>query len=128
MLSLQRQRILIADDNEDLTKLMEKYILLCTGLEIAGVARNGSETYEMLQQEKPDVLVLDLVMPDMDGIEVLRKVRNLPDKPIIVVTSALSNAVITHEALALGACAYFQKPISLEVLVERIRSLLPIRS
>ncbi len=74
------------------------------------------------------MLVLDLVMPDMDGIEVLRKVRDLSDKPIIIVISALSNAVIMQEALVLGACAYFKKPIRLEVLVERIRSLFSTKS
>ena len=74
------------------------------------------------------MLVLDIVIPDMDGIEVLRKVRDLSDKPIIIVTSALSNAVIMQEALVHGACAYFKKPIRLEVLVERIRSLFSTQS
>ena len=120
---LQKQRVLIADDNEDLTNLIKHYIALCDDLEISGVARNGAETFELLQQEKPDVLILDLVMPDMDGIEVLRKIHTLPNQPIIVVTSALSNTVIKSEALALGARTYFKKPIELETLIKQIRFL-----
>lgn len=117
-------RILIADDNKDFTSIFKDYISLYNDIELVGIAENGCKTYEMLLQEKPDLLILDLVMPDMDGIEVLRRIRDMDGvKPVIFVISALSNDAITREALTLGACAYFIKPIDLESIVSRIRAV-----
>lgn len=117
-------RILIADDSADFTEIFKDYLSLCDDIELVGIARDGLMAYEMLQRYKPDLLILDLVMPDMDGIELLRRIRDMDGfKPVTFVISALSNNVITREALMLGACAYFIKPISLASIVSRIHAL-----
>lgn len=117
-------RILVADDNRDFTDLVKEYISLCDDVELVGVAENGSATYELLLENRPDVLMLDLVMPNMDGLELLRRIRNVNGiKPVIFVISALNSEALAREALTLGACAYFTKPVNLASILSRIRAL-----
>ena len=123
----QQTRVLIADDNKDFTTVFKEYVTLYPDIGIVGIAENGSQAYEMLLQKKPDVLLLDLVMPGMDGLEVLRRIRDLGDeKPIVFVISALSNDAITRQALTLGAITYFIKPMDMESVVSKIRSLVDV--
>lgn len=123
-------KVLIVDDNEDFCTLLKDYFEKQGDLQVLGVAHNGMEAVEKVKTEQPDIIILDIIMPHLDGLGVLEKIKgmNLPVVPKIIVLTAFGQERITKEALELGADYYILKPFNLEVLVERIRQLISNRS
>jgi two-component system response regulator (stage 0 sporulation protein A) len=115
-------RVLIVDDNRDFTCILQDCLNACQDIEIVGVAENGSQAYRMIKDSQPDVLLLDIVMPAVDGLEVLKQLSNTANKMAIFVMSALGNDSIVRNALSLGAHAYFQKPLDINAIISRIYS------
>lgn len=112
-------RFLVCDDNEDIRELLtsvlegEGHEVVCTG--------NGREVLPEVQRRRPDLVLLDIRMPDFDGLDVLRALRTgMADPPPVVVLSAKTLEEDRREALAAGAAAYLLKPFSLSALVEVI--------
>jgi len=117
-------RIMIADDNKNLSAILCDYLALYPDIEIAGVFGNGSEAYEMLHNIKPDVLLLDIVIPGIDGLEILRRIQAGNGwKPCVFIISALYNIEIREKALSLGANFFFIKPLDIESIAEKIRAV-----
>jgi len=114
--------IVIADDNADISNLLREYLGSDAELDIVGVAKNGVETLAIVNSEKPDVLLLDIIMPELDGLGVLESLKNIPEKPIIIVYSAISHDKVTNTAITLGADYYMVKGIDLKHLKKRIKS------
>jgi CheY-like chemotaxis protein len=115
-------RILLTDDNEDNINLFQDY-LQATGYQVI-VARNGREALERTQEEKPDLILMDIQMPEMDGLEATRHLRadaTLAPIPIITVT-ALAMPGDRERCLAAGANDYLSKPIQLEKLLKTIQA------
>jgi len=112
-------RVLVIEDDPAIRRILQ------TGLTVRGgyavdIASGGREGLERLRQEQPDVVVLDLVMPDLDGTEVLQQLREWSRVPVIVL-SALREQELKVRALELGADDYVTKPFGLEELVARIK-------
>lgn len=119
-----RIRLLIADDNKDFADMIQACMVENHHIEVIGIAQDGEQACEMLVSERPDVLLLDLVMPSMDGLEVLRRATTMEHRPnVIIVTSALGNDSIIRSALSLGAHEYFQKPLDMPAVLSRICSI-----
>lgn len=116
-------KIVLADDNREFTALMEQYISEQEDMTVTDIAYNGNEVLQLIQQETPDVLVLDIIMPHLDGLGVLEEMKslNLPQKPKIIMLTAFGNENITQKAVELGADYYILKPFDLGLLVNRIR-------
>jgi len=124
---MQRDRIsiLIADDNKDFVTLLCSCLSMHSDMEVAGVARNGAEVLSQIERFHPDVLLLDLVMPSMDGLEVLSQLHVSKEKgPAVFVLSGISSEQIIRRTKELGAVFYFIKPCNTEVIVEKIRSVM----
>lgn len=120
----RRLRMLIADDNKDFAYMFQACISANNDIEIVGIAEDGDQTCSMLERARPDVLLLDLVMPSMDGLEVLRRATAMEHRPnVIIVMSALGNDSIVRSALSLGAQDYFQKPLDIPAVLSRIYSI-----
>jgi len=102
-----------------------EYLSTQEDFEIVGVAKDGLEAYDLITKLQPDVAIIDVIMPHLDGLGVLEKLNNtsLPFKPIYIMLSAVGQDKITQSAMALGAEYYIVKPFDMEVLVERIRQL-----
>lgn len=118
-------RVLIADNSKDFAEMLSDTIQISSDIEIVGIAENGPQTITLLNQTKPDVLLLDIVMPDIDGLEVLRRINKVFDDeiPAIFMISALGNEEITELAISLGARYFFTKPINLKALISKIREV-----
>lgn len=116
-------RILIADDNKEFTGVLEGYLSEQEGFEVVGVANDGNEAIEKIMEETPDVVVLDMIMPYVDGIGVMQAINksNLEKKPIVLILSAVSQEKMTREAISLGAYCFMLKPFDLAALANRIR-------
>ncbi len=115
------KRIAIVDDNRNLLTTMEIF-LGEAGYEIS-VFTDPIAALRSFQHQAPDLVVLDLVMPRMDGMEVLRRIRQKSDIPVIILTS-MDRLVEEELGLKLGADDFVRKPSSPSVLLERIRAVL----
>ena len=115
-------RIAIADDNRDFCAMLQEYFQQHPKMEVAGVFHNGLEILNNLPHLDADILILDLIMPYLDGIGVLEKLNELSlDKKVqVIVITALSQENITQRAVELGAEYFLLKPLNLKILGERI--------
>ncbi len=117
---LERKKILIVDDDNDTTDLL-RIILETRDYEVF-TANSGEQGINTLRSNAPDIMVIDLLMPDMDGMKVVQTVRKFCNIPILVV-SALSRPNIVEQALDSGADDFIVKPMSSSVLVASINKL-----
>lgn len=120
-------RVLVVDDNENFTEILCDYIHLNNGndIEVIGIARNGSAALEMITEKKPDMVILDIILPYLDGISVLKKVKemNMKRKPLFIMLSAIGQNRIIQESLALDAVYYVEKPFDMDILISKIKQL-----
>jgi len=118
--------ILMADDNREFCDAIISYLEKQPDMKVVDVAHDGMEAYQKIQSLKPDIAIIDGVMPKLDGLGVLEKL-NLCDAvgyaPICIILSAITQDKITQKAMELGAEYYIAKPFDLESLVLRIRQL-----
>lgn len=123
---MDKRKILIVDDNKEFVKLLTIYINSQNDMEVVATANDGKNTVELIKKHKPDILLLDIIMPEKDGLAVLEDiiVEKDMDKPTIVIMSAIGQEKITQKAIALGATYYVVKPFDMETLVDRIRDFL----
>ncbi|HEX2734769.1 MAG TPA: chemotaxis-specific protein-glutamate methyltransferase CheB [Polyangiaceae bacterium] len=104
-------RLLIVDDSAFARKVIRELVSRTTGIEIVGIARDGLDALEQCAIHQPDVITLDLMMPDLDGIGVLRALSEIARPPeVVVVSSTAADSRVAVEALQLGAVAIVQKP------------------
>lgn len=115
--------ILIADDEPDILEVIE-YNLLKEGYRVIK-AKNGREALEKAQQSKPDLIILDVMMPEKTGIEVCRLLRMNPSfkNTLIIFLSALSDETSEIKGLETGADDYITKPVSQKVLLSKVHAL-----
>jgi two-component system response regulator (stage 0 sporulation protein A) len=118
-------RVLLADDNRDFCELVREFFSRQDDLELVGIAGNGLEVLDLLAKTNPQVLILDIIMPHLDGLGVLEKLNSLdlPRKPKVIMLTAFGQENITQRVVELGADYYVLKPFSLDVLASRIRQL-----
>ena len=112
-------RILIVDDERQITRVL-RTSLQSSGYEVS-VATNGLEAFELFKTLSPDLIITDLAMPEMDGIELTRAIRRLSETPIIVL-SVREQETMKVAALDEGADDYMTKPFSMPELLARVRA------
>lgn len=119
----EKTTILIADDNQEFSKTLSSYIHEQEDMEVIGTAKDGVEAVEMITNLKPDVALLDIIMPHLDGIGVLENINilKLEKRPMCIMLSAVGQDKITQKAISLGAEYYVVKPFEIDLLIKRIR-------
>ena len=117
--------ILIADDNPDFANTLTGYIEEDDKFEIIAMARDGKQAVEMILNTEPDVVLLDVIMPHLDGIGVLEKINvaKMKKNPLCIMLSAVGQDKITQRALELGAEYYAIKPFDITILLQRIKEI-----
>ncbi|MBX0290051.1 response regulator [Hymenobacter sp. HSC-4F20] len=118
-----KNRILIVDDSFYM-RTMLKNMLTDAGYEVVGEAANGQQALEMALASKPDLITLDVILPDNTGLDVLKGIRREQPEVKVVMCSAVGQEVIVNEALESGATAYIVKPFSEEKVLEIVGSAL----
>ena len=121
---MAKEKVLVVDDEEDLLELL-KFNLSKEGYQVS-CAASGEEALKSVRGDVPDLILLDLMLPDIDGLEVARRLRNDADTrniPIVMLTAKGEEADIVT-GLELGADDYITKPFSRKVLVARLRAVL----
>ena len=121
----EKVSVLIADDNQEFSHTLSTYINAQDDMQVVGMARDGEEAIEIMQDITPDVVLLDVIMPHLDGLGVLEKISTMQinKKPICIMLSAVGQDKITQKAIALGAEYYVVKPFDIQVLIHRIKEL-----
>ena len=122
---MRKIRVLIVDDSVVVRKIVSVTVAKDPEIEVAGIARDGGIALQKIPQVKPDIITLDITMPDMDGLETLTKIRKTYPRLPVIMLSALTEraAEITLDALALGANDYVTKPSNSKDLAESIQRI-----
>lgn len=117
------RRILITDD-ASFMRMMIKDILVKNGYEIAGEADNGIEMLRKYEECKPDLVTLDITMPDMDGITALKELRSKHPDANVIICSAMGQQAMVIEAIQNGAKDFIVKPFQPEKVLNAVRKIL----
>jgi len=117
---MKKIRVIVADDNQQLREMIAQYLVQQDGIEIAGTASNGVEALNLVKEKEADVLVCDMIMPQMDGFSVLERLRGAGKAPAVIALTALGRDDFIARAINLGACYYMVKPFDFSLLAQRI--------
>ena len=123
---MEKLNVAIADDNEKRLDLLGDLINSDQELELVGHASNGAEIYDIIREKEPDVVLLDIIMPKVDGLSVMERVGkdvDLKKRPAFIIVSAVGQEKITEDAFSLGANYYILKPFDNEMLLSRIKHI-----
>lgn len=123
---MEKLNIAIADDNERMINLLESIIKEDKDLELVGQADNGKDIYNIIKEKEPDVVLLDIIMPKVDGLTVMEKINRdstIKKHPAFIVVSAVGQDRITEDAFNLGAYYYILKPFDNDMILNRIKHL-----
>ena len=117
--------VLIADDNTDFSLTLKGYLDNDEDMEVVGIARDGEEAFKMIEATNPDIALLDVIMPHLDGLGVLEKIAesSIMRPPMCIMLSAVGQDKITQKAINLGAQYYIVKPFDITMLIKRIKEL-----
>ena len=121
---MEKLNVAVADDNEKMVEVLGQIIEEDKDLELVGKAHNGEEICNIIREKEPDVVVLDIIMPKMDGLAVMEKFahdKSLKKIPAFIVVSAVGQERITENAFNLGADYYILKPFDNQMLLNRIK-------
>lgn len=122
----QKKKVMVLDDNREFVMLLKDYINLQEDMEVVTYAYDGTTAIQLMKETKPDVLLLDIIMPEKDGLTVLEEMSKDKDlnMPLIIVMSSIGQERITQKAISLGATYYVVKPFDMKSLTERVRDLM----
>ena len=121
---MDKLTVAIAEDNELMLGLLEDIVASDKELNVVGTARNGEDIYRIIKTEEPDVVLLDIVMPKLDGLGVLDKInqdKSIKKMPTVIMVSAIGQDRVTEDAFKLGADYYIMKPFDENIIISRIK-------
>ena len=123
---MEQLSVAIADDNQKILNVLGEIVSADKELDLVGKAKNGEEMCQIIKDRQPDVVLLDLIMPKMDGLTVMEKVgqdRTIRKRPYFIVITAVGQEKITEDAFNKGANYYIMKPFNNQMLLERTKSV-----
>lgn len=121
---MDKLNVAIADDNDLMRQLLDTIVQSDEELSVVGTAKDGEEAYQMIKEKEPDVVLLDIVMPKMDGLGVLDKVQrdtSIKKTPNFIMVSAVNQPQVTEDAFALGEDYFIMKPFDKDTIIQRIK-------
>lgn len=116
-------RVLVVEDDPETRLLTEALLSGRKGVCLCALAKDGLEGLELVEQTRPDIVLLDLILPGMDGLDFLRALRRRSARPAVVVASQASEPTVIRLAFQLGASYYLIKPLNFDSLPDLFHSL-----
>lgn len=116
-------KILIVDDAAFM-RMMIKDILLKNGFEVVGEANDGSQAIEKYKELKPDLVTMDITMPEMDGITALKEIKKVDNNAKVIMCSAMGQQAMVIDAIQAGAKDFIVKPFQADRVIEAIKKTL----
>ena len=123
---MENVNVVIVDDNPMILNTLDEVISSEAGLSVIGRADNGKDAIDMIKDTQPDVVLLDLVMPQMDGITVVENIKkktSMLKNPAFIILSAVGGEQMTEEAFQAGANYFLMKPFDKYIIVNKIRRI-----
>lgn len=123
---MEKVNVAIADDNEETLKVLKEMLSKEEDLNFVGAANNGEGAYSLIKEKKPDVMLMDLVMPKMDAISVMERIsedKEIKTPPDFIILSAIGQESVMEIAMNFGAKYYMMKPFDQKMVVNRIRNI-----
>ena len=114
-----KAKILIADDSAYARSIL-KDLLLRNGYDVVGEAENGKEAIVMYEKLKPDLVTLDIMMPEMSGIQALKEIKEQYPEAVVVMGAAMGQQNLVVDAMRSGAAEFYIKPVQAEKVVEAV--------
>ena len=119
-----RRKVLIADNSEEFCQRLRDAVKQVPGWEVAGIAVDGNDAVDLLLKTNPDVILLDLLLPNLDGISVLRRAAEMHPAPVCMVMTGFLTEYAASAAAGLGVRYFMAKPCRAETVVERLSEIL----
>lgn len=122
---MDKIRVAIVDDNDKMVEMMDEYLGSDDEINVIGRAKNGEEAFDLIKGTSPDVVLLDLIMPKMDGLSLMDKIHKdgtMIRMPFFIITSAISNEAVIQDSFNYGAGYYMLKPFEMDMIVDRVKS------
>lgn len=119
-------KVLITDDSPKMCSILSEYLNAKDDITVVGIANNGEDACKEIKEKEPDVVLLDIIMPQLDGLGVLERMhedKEINKVPMFIMLTAVGQERITSSALSLGASYYIMKPFDNETIVKRIRQI-----
>lgn len=122
---MSKINVAIADDNQRIVEMMTQLLEQDDDIKVVGSADNGETAVEVIENNQPDVVLLDIIMPKLDGIGVLEKLKeaNLDKKPAVIMLSAMGQENVCEEAIELGASYFILKPFDSNMVIRKIKQV-----
>ena len=123
---MEQLSVAIADDNQKILNVLGEIVSADRELDLVGKAKNGEEMCQIIKDRQPDVVLLDLIMPKMDGLTVMEQINQsqpFSKRPYFIVVTAVGQERITEDAFNKGANYYVMKPFNNDMLLDRIKSV-----
>lgn len=117
------KRVLIVDDAAFMRMMIKNIIIKC-GYEVVGEAENGAIAIELYKELQPDVVTMDITMPEMDGIEGVKAIRSIDPQANIIMCSAMGQQTMVMEAIRAGAKDFIVKPFQQDRIIQAIERVL----
>lgn len=117
------KRVMVCDDAAFM-RMMIKDILVKNGYEIAAEAENGLKAVERYLEAKPDLVLMDITMPEVDGIEAVRRIKALDSNANVIMCSAMGQQAMVIEAIQAGAKDFIVKPFQADRVLEAVRKVI----
>ena len=117
------KRVMVCDDAAFM-RMMIKDILVKNGYEIAAEAENGLKAVEQYPDARPDLVLMDITMPEVDGIEAVRRIKALDPKANVIMCSAMGQQAMVIEAIQAGAKDFIVKPFQADRVLEAVRKVI----
>lgn len=128
---MSKLNVAIADDNERILTMLDDLLSADEEINVVGIAKDGESVYQLIKEKQPDVVLLDLVMPSVDGLSVMEKLKNDPTlkkQPAIIVITGVSNEAVKEDVFNLGATYFILKPFDNQTVLNRIKQFSKPRS
>jgi len=121
MLEVEKMTKVLIVDDAAFMRMMIKDILEKNGFEVVGEASNGIKAVEMYKKERPEVVTMDITMPDMDGIEAVKQIKEFDPAAKVIMCSAMGQQSMVMEAIRAGARDFIVKPFQADRVLEAIK-------
>lgn len=121
---MSKLKVVVADDNQRIVDLLTEILRTDDEIEVTGFANDGIELIELIKEVEPDVVLLDLIMPKLDGLGVLEKIRRMSGikkAPAFIIITAVGQEMVTESAFEFGAMYYILKPFDRDVILSRVQ-------
>ncbi len=119
----EKIKIIIADDNKNFSENLKQFLESNEDMAVVSMTNNGIDVLKMVEEHEPDILILDLILPRLDGLGVLHRLNSTENKPKVIISTAMGQENMTQEAVRLGIDYFLLKPYDLQSLSLRIHQL-----